>query len=696
MGKLLKVLLWIAGGIVGLVVVALAAVAMFFDPNDYKDQIVKAVKDETGRELTIKGDLELHVFPWLAVGIGEMQLGNAEGFGPQPMLEFKEIAAGLRLLPLIFTQSVELRTIKVDGLTVRLAVNAEGKNNWDDLSKPKEEKPEAPKSEGGGFSLTSLNVGGVAITNANLAYDDAKAGTAYKVENLRLETGALALGEPMPLDFSCLLTSTKPDVAADVKLAAQITADLAGKVYSIDDLVLGISARGAPIPAGKQDVTLAGDVRFDQGQGAVSLKDIVFTVAGLTLKAAIEGQGLNGDTPALTGRLSTDPFSPRKLAGNLGVDLPATTDPTVLSDASLSANYAGTFKNAKLSDMAIKLDQTTLSGFVDISDFATQAVKFGLKVDSFDADRYLPPASTTATTEAPAKKKGGDINAIELPVAALDALNVAGDFEMGLLKVKNLKLTDTKLALNFPKGSNKTTNLSANFYEGSIKHSLKIVPGAKPGYAMNADVAGINSQPLVKDFMAKDLMEGKGNFSMAVTSSGKTVGNVRRNLNGNLKLNFDNGALKGFNLEQTIESSKAKFRGEAYTPPAEEPKTEFGELKLSAVIVNGVMKTNDLNAVSKKFKVTGEGQVDLYTEQFDLTAKPIVTDPGNSKTLQELVGLVIPIRVYGNVAAPQYSIDWSGALKARAKQEVDKQVERGKEKLQEKLGEKLGDFFKKK
>lgn len=695
MGKILKVLLWVVGGIVGLVVVALAAVAIFFDPNDYKDQIVQAVKTETGRELTIKGDLELHVFPWLAVGIGEMQLGNAEGFGPQPMLEFKEIAAGLRLLPLIFTQSVELRTIKVDGLTVRLAVNAEGKNNWDDLSKPKEEKPEAPKSEGGGFSLTSLNVGGVAITNANLAYDDAKAGTAYKVENLRLETGALALGEPMPLDFSCLLTSTKPEVAADVTLAAQITADLAGKVYSIDDLALGIRARGAPIPAGKQDVTLTGDVRFDQGQGAVSLKDIVFSVAGLTLKAAIEGQGLNADTPAFNGRVSTDVFSPRQLAGNLGIKLPATTDPTVLSEASFNATVAGTLKNAKLSDVAIKLDQTTLSGFVDVSDFATQAVKFGLNVDSFDADRYLPPVAKEATPEAPAKK-GGDINAIELPVAALDALNVAGDFEMGLLKVKNLKLTDTKLAINFPKGSNKTTNLSANFYEGSIKHSLKIVPGAKPGYAMNANVTGINSQPLVKDFMAKDLMEGKGNFNLAVTSSGKTVGNFRRNLNGNLKLNFDNGALKGFNLEQTIESSKANFRGEAYTAPAEEPKTEFGELKLSAVIVNGVMKTNDLNAVSKKFKVTGEGQVDLYTEQFDLTAKPIVTDPGSSKTLQELAGIVIPIRVYGSVAAPQYSIDWSGALKARAKQEVDKQVERGKEKLQEKLGEKLGDFFKKK
>ena len=695
MAKILKVLLWIVGGIVALIVVALAAVAIFFDPNDYKDQIVQAVKEETGRELTIKGTLELHVFPWLAVGIGETTLGNAEGFGPQPMLEFKEIAAGIKLLPLIFRQSVQVRTVKVDGLNVRLAINAEGKNNWDDLSKPKEEETPKPEEKGGGFSLTSLNVDGVAITDANLNYDDAKTGAGYKVENLRLETGALAPGEPMPLDFSCLLTSAKPELVADVKLAAQITADLASKIYSIDDLALAVSARGAPIPAGKQDVSLKGAVRFDQGQGAFSLKDLVLSVAGLTLKTAIEGQGLNGETPTFNGRLSTDTFSPRQLAGNLGIKLPATTDPTVLSDASLSATIAGTFKNAKLSDVAIKLDQTALSGFVDVSDFATQAVKFGLKVDSFDADRYLPPTSKEATPEEPAKK-GGDINAIVIPVDALDALNVAGDFEMGLLKVKNLKLTDTQLNINFPKGLNKTQNLSAKFYEGSIKQTLKIVPGAKPGYAITADVTGINAEPLVKDFTAKDLMEGKGNFSLALTTGGKTVGNLRRNLNGNVKLNFANGALKGFNLEQTIEEGKAKFKGETYAAPAAEKKTEFGELKASAVVVNGVMKTNDLQAVNNKFKVTGEGQVDLATEQFDMTFKPIVTDPGSSNTLKELIGVVIPIRVYGSVHAPQYKIDWSGALKAKAKEEVNKQIDKGKEKLQEKLGEKLGDFFKKK
>ncbi|NCC05091.1 MAG: AsmA family protein, partial [Proteobacteria bacterium] len=77
---------WIVRGLLGLILLGgiLAGVLlMTVDPNDFKPQIINAVRDNTGRELTISGNLGLEFFPYLSVSISDLELGNSEGFiGP--------------------------------------------------------------------------------------------------------------------------------------------------------------------------------------------------------------------------------------------------------------------------------------------------------------------------------------------------------------------------------------------------------------------------------------------------------------------------------------------------------------------------------------------------------------------------------------------------------------------------------------
>ena len=75
----LKVAGWAILGVIVLLVLASIAVVAFVDPNDYKDDIAKAVRDRTGRELKLDGNLSLSVFPWLAIETGHAvwQSGSA-------------------------------------------------------------------------------------------------------------------------------------------------------------------------------------------------------------------------------------------------------------------------------------------------------------------------------------------------------------------------------------------------------------------------------------------------------------------------------------------------------------------------------------------------------------------------------------------------------------------------------------------
>ena len=97
----------VIGGLVALVALGLVAIWLFFDPNDYKDRITAAVRESTGRTLSLPGKLKLSVFPWVAVETGEASLGNPEGFGDEPFLTLKRASLSVKLMPLL--RNVEAR-----------------------------------------------------------------------------------------------------------------------------------------------------------------------------------------------------------------------------------------------------------------------------------------------------------------------------------------------------------------------------------------------------------------------------------------------------------------------------------------------------------------------------------------------------------------------------------------------------------
>ena len=92
-------------------------------PNDFREDVEKAVMDSTGRELTIEGDVSVQLFPWLAVEIGKATLGNAPGFGDEPFAELERAELSVQSWPLILERAVAVGTTEIDGLTLNLAVD---------------------------------------------------------------------------------------------------------------------------------------------------------------------------------------------------------------------------------------------------------------------------------------------------------------------------------------------------------------------------------------------------------------------------------------------------------------------------------------------------------------------------------------------------------------------------------------------
>jgi AsmA protein len=178
---MLRIILWgLAAIVTGLILLVVAAV-LLFNPNHYRGRISAEVDQTYHRKLDI-GDIRLSIFPTLGVRIKDLKLDNAPGFGPEPMAQVGEAEVGIRILPLLLHDSVEISSITLKDMQLQLLRHADGRSNWDDLNehekeakaKPGEVQPHPEPHPGpggqeqGGFNGT-LQIGGIDIDNANIS-----------------------------------------------------------------------------------------------------------------------------------------------------------------------------------------------------------------------------------------------------------------------------------------------------------------------------------------------------------------------------------------------------------------------------------------------------------------------------------------------------------------------------------------------
>lgn len=252
---------WIVGTLIALTLLfaGLAATLLIVvDPNDFKPQIVQAVRDNTGRELTISGDLALEFFPYLSVSIGELELGNSEGFSG-PFLTLTGAHLKARLLPLLASR-LDVVAIEIDGLSLFLARDAQGRGNWMDLATPEaadsapDDSPVLARDRRVPV-LASLIVDGLEVSEAQVVWDDRQGDERFEVSGIRLDVSDFAFGEPFVVDTRA--RATRGGITGDLDFTARAVLEL--DRLSVEDLVMQAVLSGASLPNSPETIALSMD-----------------------------------------------------------------------------------------------------------------------------------------------------------------------------------------------------------------------------------------------------------------------------------------------------------------------------------------------------------------------------------------------------------------------------------------------------
>src|ERR1044072_1031462 len=321
MRRTLKLIGIIAGAVLVLFIVALVAVGMLFNPNDYKDEIVAAAERATGRKLTLAGDLELAVFPSIRIAVGSASISNAPGFGTTPMAKIGSAEVEVALLPLL-GRRIQVSEARLHGLERNLARDARGANNWQDIGGGPAARTSAPPTSTGGGSTAQgldLGVGAIQISDARLTWNDAATKSRWELTNFGLEADGFGPGKTFPLKMRFSLAGA--DVKVTVDASTQATLALAEDAYKLERLDLKIDGSGGAWPGGSGTAKLAVDsLAADLGKESLELNGLTLDFLGITMAGSLKGQKLMSAL-SLTGAVDIREFDPHNVLGVYKVEL---------------------------------------------------------------------------------------------------------------------------------------------------------------------------------------------------------------------------------------------------------------------------------------------------------------------------------------------------------------------------------------
>ena len=336
-------------------------------------------------------------------------------------------------------------------------------------------------------------------------------------------------------------------------------------------------------------------------------------------------------------------------------------------------------RSINLKSLELALNDLQLNGDVNVRDYAQPAVSFKLAADTLDVDALLgtPPAGSQPpkTDAEPVQTGSAEDVEIKLPMELLRSLQIDGDLKIARLKIQNLWMQQINLGLTAKDGVIDLKPMKLSLYEGDFDGSVQIDAKARlPKYKVSKNLKNVQVGKLLVDFMGEDKISGAMNTGVNISTSGEWLSELKRNSNGNMSLAFTEGALSGFNLRYLIEKAKAKLSGKK-APDESTQKTDFSALSLTGKIENGVFYSDDLDLQAPIIRVGGKGKANLNndTVNYLVNAKVVGTLEGQEGgSLEELSGLLIPIRIMGPFTDPKIDVQLDEMLKAKTEAEKAK------------------------
>ncbi|MDX5365624.1 MAG: AsmA family protein, partial [Alphaproteobacteria bacterium] len=605
---------------------AIIIVPMLIPMETYKTQVVSIVKEQTGRDLRIDGDIGLSFFPSIAVSIGDVGFSNAEWAKEKEMASMKEMRAALKLMPL-FSGNVEVDSFVLVDPVIHLEVRRDGTPNWQFETAQTAAQAPAQPADGGsssgdsGAAVSGFSLGEVSIRNGRASYTNAQTGAAFAASEVNVDLALPGLDDPFLAAGSLVWNGDRIDI----------------------------------------------DLKADRPRALTEGGDtpVVLAIATPKLKSDYAGTLKVLDGLAFAGDVRLDVTSVRELAAWAGSPMPAGDGFGALA---LSGKASGSGNSYRFSDARIAFDGMNATGNLTVNTGgARPSLKGNLDVDRIDVNTYLGESGGggggSGGGSGGGNGEGWSTEPIDL--TGLKAVDADFDFSTKEILFQQIRIADSALKLRLSNGVLNANLSKLNLYQGAGSGTLTVNgAGATPQIAANFKLSGLAAEPFLTDAADFKRLQGTTALDLSVTAAGRSQRDMVSALNGNGSVKFTDGKIKGINIAQLARNVFSAATTGWQSGGAQD--TDFSEMGGTFTITNGVLKNDDLKLLSPLIRVAGAGTVNMPPKTLNYRVEPKLAASLEGQGGQtDVKGIEVPILITGSWSNPRFAPDLASMIQNR-------------------------------
>jgi AsmA family protein len=585
--------------------IALAVIVNTLDVDRYARLAIAELKTATGRELTIRGKLNVSLFPRLGIRAEDVSFANASWGSRPEMFRAKQVEAAVALLPLL-RRKVEITRLAVTDLDLLLEKDAKGIGNW--AFKPPATGAASPPA--GARSDFELDIGELVVDRGSLAWRNGASKETLRLAIRRLRLKERALGNEL-------------DVDADAAFRDQPFA-VKGRMGRL----LAIIAKAADWPL---DLVATTDGASATAKGAIDWS-AALPALDLALKAELK------HTAGVA-----------KLAGTpLNLPLPTT----------LTAKFASRKGEQVADPLKLTLGKSTLEGRASL---ATDGARPFLRaqLSSPEIDLAQSPAA-----KGERRNSGRVFSDAPFPLDALQKFDADADAAIGRLVLPNkLPLETLKARIALKGGRLEAQPLTATVGGGAVSGRLVLDASRPkaPTLAFALDGKGISMERIAAATgHAGTVTGGATDVAINLDGPGESLARFVGGGNGEVRIVMGPARASGAALDAgggAITSILDKANPFRHT----DPYTDIRCAVVRLPVRDGIATAQRTIAYeTSKVNMVMAGTINLRTEALDLAVRPNVKEGIGigAGALAELV------RVTGTLSDPSVGIDTLGSARA--------------------------------
>ncbi len=533
---------------------ALGAMALLIPTDTVREATKAEIRNVTGLDLVLRGDVAVSLFPTGSVSFGNVTLGDDS----KPVLAADRLTARLRFFPL-FAGRVEIADVSLVHPRINVTFDRDGHSNWaglvDALARALGPKANRPVNAS---SFTEIR-----ITQGTIAIDDAARGITETFRDVEL-----ALAWP---SISKSFAATGHFVWHDEPIESSITLTDFAAALAGDRSGLKVRLTGAPVKFGFE--------------GNWSTQP--------TLK--IEGT-LAADSPSLR---DTFRWAGLKQLSGGGFGRFALKAKTNVSGGTIA-----------LSTVNVELDGNVAEGVLAFATDGRQTLQGTLAADELDLTPYINTIRLLTNNDR-------DWNRVPLVIDGLTGVDLDLRLSAAHITLGRAKLGRTAVAANLRGGKLLVTIGESQAFGGVLKGSLALAASdAGAEFKSQLQFIDVDLEKCLVDIFQIRRLDGRGDIAIAIDATGNNVLAMTRTLNGTASLNGRQGSLVGWNVEQLLR--RLERRPLSGTGDLRNGKTPFEKLTAEFKIADGVAIVETVNLEGSKVRLGLAGSASIPARDFDL------------------------------------------------------------------------------